>query len=888
MKCFRYGRLPSLLFASTALWAQADLEPPRLESISVTPTTVDTSYADATFEVTVRVTDDVSGPSTLIVPFFGPEGRFVSAVFQKMGGIGARVFTGTASLKIEKRIPAGNWIPGQVIIGDYAGRDRTLSQAELAAICGNCSVTARKDLDKTPPELTRLMIYNGGTASQPVPTSYVISAEGNDDSGVMQGGRVILRSPSGTELVGVLDPVGGFFNGRWSGLFDFTFPPFAEQGLWAVSFASLTDGAGNVRAYSGGELQPLCGACQVEVRGDPQPATSSPAFLNFKHKIGEASSDPQFATLDVAASLNGLSVTLLPLKVPWLRVTPPGGATPMTLRVEVLATGLAAGTYESTIEVQVVGATNSPLSIPVRLTVENSNTIRAAPSALSFLAAAGDAQASPRSFTVSLTGPPSEAFTASPGAAWVKVSPESGTLPATLNVQVLPQALQAANYSAKLTLTLPRFANSQELPITLSVQPAANLKAAPAEAELSYTQGDPSRLEATLQFTDDTGAGVQLTSAEKWITVDPAGGKPPFSARVRALPEALPPGRYSGLLTATRLDGVGQPLQVPVRLQVSIPPAISARPQRMEFAWERGAAAPPAQALYVSSFPEATLQPRPATDWVVVDSPTTAQPHYRVSVRPEALPDGVHTGSIRFSGVEAAAQEPVQVQLEIQPRPALRILENGVVCAFADIAPIAPAMLVRIDGANLDAPGVRLLVNGAEVKPLRITPAALWFVAPEALAAGPAVIRLESEWGAAEATATTAPAAPALACSRSTEGVKPIVAVHASGAKVTAGQSLPIAHPVRAGDLVLVELTGLGPLPSTCTADHPCLPEDLPGGAGAWLAGKEARLTQWWVSGPGVARFTVRLPETDSGWQPLQFMFDGRTTQEDALVAVVK
>ena len=53
----------------------------------------------------------------------------------------------------------------------------------------------------------------------------------------------------------------------------------------------------------------------------------------------------------------------------WLTISPTTGSAPGNLAMTVNTAGLAAGTYTATITVTAPGATNSPLTVPVTLTV---------------------------------------------------------------------------------------------------------------------------------------------------------------------------------------------------------------------------------------------------------------------------------------------------------------------------------------------------------------------------------------------------------------------------------------------------------------------------------------------------------------------------------------
>jgi hypothetical protein len=58
----------------------------------------------------------------------------------------------------------------------------------------------------------------------------------------------------------------------------------------------------------------------------------------------------------------------------WLTVSPASGTAPSTLTASVSISGLTAGTYNGAITISATGATNSPLNIPVTLTVNAAGT----------------------------------------------------------------------------------------------------------------------------------------------------------------------------------------------------------------------------------------------------------------------------------------------------------------------------------------------------------------------------------------------------------------------------------------------------------------------------------------------------------------------------------
>jgi len=129
---------------------------------------------------------------------------------------------------------------------------------------------------------------------------------------------------------------------------------------------------------------------------------------------------------------------------PWLDVSPKSGTTPATVRVTVNAAGLPAGARTGRIVVSAPQALTPRVEVPVTLTVPS--VMRLAPESLAFTTAGQASQ------NVTLTaGGPALAFSAAAGAAWLSVSPKSGTAPATLSVTVSAAGLAGGTFEDSIT-----------------------------------------------------------------------------------------------------------------------------------------------------------------------------------------------------------------------------------------------------------------------------------------------------------------------------------------------------------------------------------------------------------------------------------------------------
>ncbi|HKQ90466.1 MAG TPA: S8 family serine peptidase [Blastocatellia bacterium] len=93
----------------------------------------------------------------------------------------------------------------------------------------------------------------------------------------------------------------------------------------------------------------------------------NPASLSFTATAG--GSNPASQAINVTNTGGGTLNFTVSDNAPWLTVSPASGTAPATLTASVDITGLAAGTFNGTITINGDGATNTPVSVPVTLTV---------------------------------------------------------------------------------------------------------------------------------------------------------------------------------------------------------------------------------------------------------------------------------------------------------------------------------------------------------------------------------------------------------------------------------------------------------------------------------------------------------------------------------------
>jgi uncharacterized protein (TIGR03437 family) len=135
--------------------------------------------------------------------------------------------------------------------------------------------------------------------------------------------------------------------------------------------------------------------------------------------------------------------------------------------------GLPAGVYQANIAIA-SSASNSPLSVPVGLTVTSGITLILSPATVTFTYVQG--AAAPPSQQVQFTtssGSLTYNFSVSPVVSWLAVIPPGGVNPSSLVLSVNPAALDVGRYSTTIQVFASGAVNSpQPLDVTLMVQAA--------------------------------------------------------------------------------------------------------------------------------------------------------------------------------------------------------------------------------------------------------------------------------------------------------------------------------------------------------------------------------------------------------------------------------
>ncbi|MBC8164681.1 MAG: hypothetical protein H7Y20_02280 [Bryobacteraceae bacterium] len=259
----------------------------------------------------------------------------------------------------------------------------------------------------------------------------------------------------------------------------------------------------------------------------------------------------------------------------WLAVSATTPTLPTVLAVTIQTAQLPVGTHTGTISVTAPNSLNSPLMIPVSVTVS------ATPSPLEldntgfrFMAEVGSA---PTSASLSLSSPAGRApYSASSSESWLRVTPELGVAPATLRILADPAGLAPKTYSGTVTirsgtLTVPVW-------ISFEVRAQAALLPSPSLIEMIAQTGKaaPER-EVLVTSSGRPLAFSYAVTGASWLTVVAVGNETPV--RLRIVPNesaaALPPGSYRGEIMLRVVGATSETVSIPISLTITPkPPSI--------------------------------------------------------------------------------------------------------------------------------------------------------------------------------------------------------------------------------------------------------------------------------------------------------------------------
>ncbi|NNM31499.1 MAG: Ig-like domain-containing protein, partial [Gemmatimonadetes bacterium] len=388
----------------------------------------------------------------------------------------------------------------------------------------------------------------------------------------------------------------------------------------------------------------------------------------------------------------------------WLSPSLNQNVTPATLTVGTNAgvvSGLGPGQYSATVMVTAGNASNSPVSLPVTLTISTPDpAIGLNPSSRAFVITEGASSAPNQTVSVSnvgggsLTGLGENIQYGSGASGWLSASLNRTNAPATLTLSLRSSVsgLGVGVYTANVRVTSGVASNSpQTVAVSLTVgdAPAAiGLETSSVSFQAVEGMDPPDQSVGVTNLGGGSLTGIAVSDDASWLTATRQSGTAPTDIDLAVDVDGLAPGDYSAVVTVTSPVASNSPQTFDVNLEVQAKPVIVLDQDNVAFAAAQGGADPVPVDVSVTNGGEADLTGLDAnvasygsgqpTGWLsaAIVGPTTAPTMVRLTPTVGVLTEGTYTAVVEVtSSFPGVTRDTIDVTLVVSA-PALISLDR--------------------------------------------------------------------------------------------------------------------------------------------------------------------------------------------------------------------
>ena len=429
---------------------------------------------------------------------------------------------------------------------------------------------------------------------------------------------------------------------------------------------------------TGATATPLTIPVTLSVANGPL-LSSSPQSLAFVLQLG--GTPPAAQSVSITSDVPSTGVPLAASastdsEGSWLAVSPGQSSTPGTFSVSIKPVTLSPGVYTGNVVITSSTASNSPVKIPVTLTVPDIR-LSVLPAMLAFNYQIGCAAPGPLSLTLSskaVDGSPySVGFTAAASASgnggWISIDSQAGTTPGNVNVSVNTSGISAGTYHGSVAVASATASNSPQLVPVLLIASSPGISLSPGALTFNYQIGSGAPSSTSLSISS-CGAPLDFKMSApqvSWLSIDNMSGTTPASANISVNPGNLSKGTYQTTITISSA-AAGSTQNIPVTLIVRDSPALIVSPGALNFYYEQGFVAPGPQTFTVSggntSF-TASATTAFGGKWLFINNVGGTTPStLGVTVQPTTLAPGTYIGTILISSA-GASNSPVSIPVTL-------------------------------------------------------------------------------------------------------------------------------------------------------------------------------------------------------------------------------
>ncbi len=417
----------------------------------------------------------------------------------------------------------------------------------------------------------------------------------------------------------------------------------------------------------------------------------------------------------------GLSAGSVPLTVtgasllagtlpPGLSLTNSGG------NWSLAGTPNAVGNYDFTL--QVTGGTGFAASRRYVITVTANTAVVANPDNIRLSTRLGEQPLPPQRLTISAADGGAYRYRVVTSSPSFRLDGAAGeyTTPFTLTLDIQSIAGTPGQFLGYVDIiAVDGLAPTTRVPVELIVQSPPSILVSTSSIAVSMRQNEPpvtrniqiSSTDLKLAYTIETLTPI----GGNWLTLTPVLGETPASLTAVFNPVGLNPGTYAGTIrvNATRngVPAVGSPQLIAVSLSVDTPvptAGFSVSPLALAYSGQVNGPLPPAQPIRVNNATgSVTWSSSGNTPWISLSQITGTTPtDVMVTVIPNGLAAGTHTGSFTITSGNSTVTVPVTLTLSAVPQsgdPILRVTPDNLVATVTTQSPTA------VWNINVDAIG---------------------------------------------------------------------------------------------------------------------------------------------------------------------------------------
>ena len=406
-------------------------------------------------------------------------------------------------------------------------------------------------------------------------------------------------------------------------------------------------------------------------RATPTPAPTPPVIgvssTSFSFSAQQGKTNPPARILTVTNRGGGTLNWNATANATWLMLSPASGANSGTITVTAATGSLAAGTYNAIITVNATGGATA-VTIPVNLTVAPAPippAISTSPTTFSFTVQRGGGNPAAQTLNIRNTGAGTLTWTASDNAAWLTLSPASGTNNGAVTVSAATGSLAVGTYNGTITISAPG-SKSVSVPVTFTVTAAPvppAIGTSPASLSFTVQHGGGNPAAQTLNISNTGGGTLTWTASDNaaWLALSPSSGTNNGTITVTAATGSLAAGTHNATI-ALGATGAAN-VQVPVTFTITpASTSITLSPSSLTYTGMHGSSTPASQGLTVTSNGNWT-----ATDnatWLTL-SPTSGSGNGTISARVNLESASVGTNKATITVTAGGTTRAVEVTLTV-------------------------------------------------------------------------------------------------------------------------------------------------------------------------------------------------------------------------------